>query len=233
MLAGTLITQAYYLSGVVPRNFETVEADQIADGVNLLNDVFAEINTTGEYVPYFSYPQLNAVAGQEIYFIANAVDIFSATFNIGPVRYEMFHDDLRHYFGSPRVDNINALPFNWFWERVKGGINVYVYFLPSDNSWVFKFKCKTLLSDITEFTDLSATYDEYYQLFLKYMLVEYICLFNNISTPPLIGSKLTYFKSIYKDLNAMDYSVKKVSTYSVTDSLSYAQANIGKGWTSP
>ncbi|HEX4044221.1 MAG TPA: hypothetical protein VHZ76_00965 [Gammaproteobacteria bacterium] len=233
MLAVELITRAFYLSGVVSRNLESLQADELYDGVNLLNDVLSEVNVTGRYVPYFSYIDINCVVGQEIYFIPNAVDIFTATFNIGPVRYEMYHDDLRHYFGAPRVDNINALPFNWFWERVNGGINVYVYFLPSSDSWILKFKCKIGLSNVVENTDLSLTYDDFYQLFLRYKLVDYICDWYGITMPPQVESKLKSFETIYANLNANDYSIKKVSTYSITDSLTYAQANLGKGWTAP
>ena len=232
MLAGTLITKAYYLSGIVPRNFESLEAEELADGLDLLNDVFSEINVTGRYIPYFSYPQVTCVVGQEVYFIANAVDMMTATFNIGSVRYEMYHDTLKHYFGAPRVDNIQALPFTWFWERVNGGINVSVYFLPQQ-AFVMKFKCKVGLSNVIATTDLSLTYDNFYQLFLKYKLVDYICDFYNVSTPPKITARLAQYETIYADLNAYDYSVNKVATYSKTDSMSYAQANIGKGWTAP
>jgi len=232
LLAGTLITKAYYLSGIVPRNFETVSKDELADGVNLLNDVLSEINTTGSYIPYFSYPQISCVVGQEEYFIENAVDIFTATFNIGPVRYEMYQDTLRHYYGSPRVDNVNALPFNWFWERVNGGIKVSVYFKPQD-TYVMKFKCKVGLSNVTSNTELSDTFDDYYQLFLKYKLVDYICDFYNVSNPPKIEVKLKKFENIFTDLNAYDFSIKKVVTSSQTSSLTYAQVNLGKGWTAP
>lgn len=232
MLAIELVTRAYYLSGVVSRNFEALTADEQYDGMNLLNDVLSEINTTGRYIPYFSYPQINCVVGQEVYFIENAVDMYTATFNIGPVRYEMYHDNLRHYFGAPRVDNINALPFNWFWERVNGGINVYVYFLPQQ-TFVMKFKCKVMLTNVTTDTQLSDTFDDYYQLFLRYKLVDYICDWYNISMPPNVEKKLKSFEKIFSDLNANDYSIKKVATYSVADSLTYAQVNIGRGWTAP
>ena len=232
MLAGTLITKAYYLSGIVPRNFESVDRDELADGLDLLNDVLSEINVTGSYIPYFSYPQITCVVGQEEYLIPNAVDIMTATFNIGSVRYEMYQDTLKHYFGSPRVDNLKALPLTWFWERVDGGVKVSVFMLPQQN-FVMKFKCKIALSNVTVNTELDDTYDRFYQLFLKYKLADYICDFYNVSTPPKLAARLDQYENIYTDLNAYDYTVNKVASYSKTDSMSYAQANIGKGWTAP
>ncbi len=232
MLAGTLITYAFYLSQIVGRNLESLTNDQVADGLLLLNDVLSEVNVTGVYIPYFSYLEIPCVIGQEKYFIPNAVDMMSATFNIGPVRYEMYHDDLRHYFGAPRVDNITALPFNWFWERTNGGINISVYFLPQD-TYIMKFKCKVGLSNVTLTTDLSLTYDNFYQLFLRYKLAEYICMWYGVTLPQQVQMKLKSYMQSYADLNAYDFSVKKVATYSVTDTLTYAQVNIGKGWTAP
>jgi hypothetical protein len=233
LLAGTLITYAYYLSGVVSRNLEDVDETQVHDGVLLLNNVLSEINVTGRYIPYFSYSEISAVQGQEVYFIPNIVDLMTATFNIGTVRYPMNRDQLRHYYGAPRVDNIQALPYNWFWERVVGGVNVSVYFTPSSSSWVFKFKGKTGLPSVGEETELNTAYDSYYQLFLQYKLADYICDWYSLTLPPNVEAKLKSFENIYANINADDYSINKTATAAKSQSLSYAQANIGKGWTAP
>lgn len=37
------------------------------------------------------------------------------------------------YFGSARVNNIQSLPFTWYFERITGGGNLYVYFSPDQN----------------------------------------------------------------------------------------------------
>jgi len=232
LLAGTLITYAYYLSGVVNREFEDLSATQTTDGVQLLNDVLAKTNATGRFVPYYTLISITGVPGQETYQLPNVIDIMTATFNIGNVRYEINQDQLRHYYGAARVDGINALPFSWFWQRVPGGAEVSLYFAPESN-YELNFFCKVGLTNVTLNTELDVTYDESFQLYLRYKLAQYICQWNSITLPDSVKEEIRAFEVIYANYNADDYSIKKIATLSKRTSLTYAQANIGKGWTAP
>lgn len=233
MLAGELINRAWNLAGIVPRDLDEVSGSQGADGLFWLNQILSEIGMTGRYIPYYTHIQLNLVEGQELYFIPNLVISEVATFNIGSVRYQMDMDNRRHYFGAPRVDNIQALPFNWYWERVAGGTNIYTYFLPQSSTYVLKITGRFSLANVTPFTDLNLTYDLFYQSFLMYLLAQRLCDWYKISLSPDTKLQLQAFLTQLADMNPMDLVLKKTATYSHTDSITYAQANIGKGWTSP
>lgn len=232
MLAGTLITYAYYLSGLVSREFEDVTDTQTADGLLLFNDVLAEINVSGRYIPYYDYITVTGVPGQENYTLPNAVDILTATFNIGSVRYDLRQDQLLNYYGSARIDNVAALPYKWYWQRTKEGVQVSFYFQPESN-YIFKFFCKVGLSEVTLDTELDDIYDKSYQLYLRYKVCEYICNWNNVTVSAEVQKKLKQFEQIYSDYNADDFTIKKVSSLSKITSLTFAQVNIGKGWTPP
>ena len=71
----------------------------------------------------------NASVGVEKYFIPGLVGIDTLVFYIQNVRYSMQFEKRNLYFGSPRVQNINSLPFEWYFERAIGGGNLYIYFL--------------------------------------------------------------------------------------------------------
>jgi len=157
-LAQTLVTNSWYLSGIVARNLQTVTGDQITDGLALLNALldFKQIET--DLIPYWTYIQINPITGQEYYFLPNAVGIESITFNIGVVRYPMDSVTRRNYYGSSRVDNIQTLPFSWNFNRGQGGGTFATYFLPSAQIQTFKLMVKLFLNDVQLDTDLTNVY---------------------------------------------------------------------------
>lgn len=100
--ARELITDAYYISGIVSPDFQTVSGAQITRGLRALNGLLAEEGITGRTIPYFKEYEWTAVAGQEKYFIEYLIQVSTLTFNIGEVRYCMRSEHRDRYFGSPR-----------------------------------------------------------------------------------------------------------------------------------
>lgn len=128
-----LITNAYYASGIVSREFETVSGTQVNDGLDFLNEIIADKTIEKDMIPYFQKYSFEAVAGQEKYFIPNLEQAETIVFFINDVRYQMRMIDRNVYFGSSRPNNIDSLPFNWHLERCPGGANLYLYFFPQTN----------------------------------------------------------------------------------------------------
>jgi len=152
--AQTLITRAWYLSGIVARNLQVPTGDQITDGLFLLNAMldFKQIET--DLIPYWTYIEMPLVGGQEYYFLPNVAAVESATFNIGVVRYPMQDTNRRTYFGTSRVDNITTLPFNWNYNRGENGGTLSLYFLPQDN-YPLKMMVKLFLNEVALQTDMT------------------------------------------------------------------------------
>jgi hypothetical protein len=155
--ATQLITGAYYAAGIVSREFETVSGSQISDGLLWLNDILAEKRVDDGMIPYETTYKFNSVTGVEKYFIPNLVQIDTLVFYFDQVRYAMQYTKRNQYFGGPRVENINSLPFNWYWERQKGGGNLYIYFKP-DKNYPFEVHGTFDIPPITQLQqDLSAS----------------------------------------------------------------------------
>ncbi len=169
-----LITRAYYLSQVISRQLQIPDGEQITDGLYLLNEVFDTKSSDLHLIPYFSEYVFSTVQGQEEYFVPNLIYTDSATFNIGVVRYSMVDMSRKEYFSTPRVDNIETLPFSYRIERCLGGSNIFLYFLP-DTDYVIKIWGKFSLTDVTLTTDLSLTFDGFYLAYLRYALAAKIC----------------------------------------------------------
>ncbi len=149
-----LITNAYYASGIVSREFETVSGSQMNDGLQFLNDIITDKTIEKDMIPYFSKYNFNAVAQQEKYFIPNLESLDTLTFFINDVRYQMRSIDRKVYFGSSRANNIASLPFNWHLERCTGGANLFLYFFPQTNypieAWgLFRLASVLLNQDLT------------------------------------------------------------------------------------
>ncbi len=151
-----LITEAYYESSVVSREFETIQGYQLNNGLIWLNQILSDKIVDNGDIPYITTQyHFNGVIGQEKYFIANCMDIQSLTFFIDSVRYQMQPLGRHQYFGTPRANNINALPLSYHYERTFGGINLFVYFFPNQ-AYTFELTGNFYLNNVTLNQDLTA-----------------------------------------------------------------------------
>lgn len=225
-----LITNAWYLSGIVGRVFETVSGDQLSDGLDMLNDLLGMQSANMGLVPYYTVYQFTSVAGQESYVIPNLLEIETLTFNIGPVRYSMLEQNRTTYFGSGRVDNITALPFNYHLERGLNEGTVYIYFLPADN-YPMTLVGKFGLNQAALNTDLLTVYDRFYITYLRYALTEYICGEYNITMTPANEKKLRALEvQINNNVAPLDLTLNKLSTLGGKTRDNWADVNLGRGW---
>lgn len=242
--AQTLITRAWYLSGIVARNLQVVTGDQITDGLMLLNALldFKQIET--DLIPYWTYIEMPLVGGQEYYFLPNVAEIESATFNIDVVRYPMDSTTRRTYFGSSRVDNISTLPFNWNFNRGEGGGTLSLYFLPQSN-YPLKLMVKLFLNDVslnTDLTNISSTlpytflqtqnagFDSSYIEYLRYALAEYMCSEYGILFNPESQKILKKYERKLLLESPPDLSRIGISILGQGAGFNWADVNIGRGW---
>lgn len=169
-----LITEAFYDSSVVSRQFEAIQGYQLNDGLLWLNQLLGDKAMDTGDIPYITqqYP-FNGVAGQEMYFIPGLISIDALVFYISgaelgfnanntlpdngrtTVRYQMNYVDRVRYFGAPRANGINALPVSYTYERVLGGCNIWVYFPPQSN-YLFNVTGNFFIPNVTLNQDLQS-----------------------------------------------------------------------------
>ncbi len=227
--ARTLITRAWYLSGIVARGLQSVSGDQAVDGLFLLNALLDWKAVQIDLIPYWTYYEFPAVANQEKYFIPNLFAIESLTFNIGVVRYSMDFSSRHNYFGTSRVDNISTLPFNWYFNRVHGGGDLYLYFIPADN-YPLKLMGKFGLQNVTLDTDMSLTYDPSYIEYLRYALAQYMCAEYGILFNPESKKILKNIEHQLMDESPPDLSMIKTTLLTQGNPLNYGDVNLGRGY---
>lgn len=226
-----LVTKAWYLSGIVSRELQTVSGAQITEGVDLLNALLAIKTANSRLIPYYSQPfNVTLVTGQEKYYVPNLISVETLTFFIGTIRYSMLETDRVTYFGSPRVNDITALPYNWHLERTLGGANIFIYFLPADTLNPLQLVGKFSLGNVTVDQDLLLTLDQFYVEYLRYALTEYICNDYNISVTPQTANKLAEYEQVITDISSFDFTIQKQSTLQQSTSINYGDVNLGKGW---
>jgi len=230
--ARELISKAYYLSQVVARDAETVSGSQIIDGLYLLNALLDVKGGDLRLIPYWTPYSFPSVVGQEVYFIPNLLSIEQLTFNLGPVQFPMGKISRADYFGGGKIDNIQALPFNWHPERTLGGMNIYLYFTTA-GIYTMKLIGKFGLTEVGLDDDLLLVYDKYYIEYLRFALAEYIAIDYTLEFPPQSLRKLNEIRKKLMDTSATDFTMRKVSTLQTGSSLTWAQINFGKGFTRP
>lgn len=224
-----LITNAYYLSGIVARDMETVSGDQLSDGLDRLNALLAIKTANRRLIPYFTLYDFTLTAGVESYYIPKLISIDTFTFFIGDVRYSCIVQDRKVYFGSGRVNNIDSLPYNYHIERELGGARIYLYFLPNSN-FPAQITAKFSLNSVTLNQDLSLTLDQFYIEYLRYSLAEYLCEEYQITFAPESQKRLSDYEQIITDISPLDLTMTKFSSLQAEAGINWADVNIGRGW---
>lgn len=224
-----LISRAWYLSGIVARRLQSVTGDQATDGLFLLNALLDWKSIQIDLIPYWTYYEFPAVIGQEQYFIPNLYAVETLTFNIGDVRYSTEFLTRSKYFGSGRVDNIDSLPFNWYFNRSLGGGSIYLYFKPQ-GQYPIKLMGKFGLQNVDLDTDLLAIYDPSYLEYLRYALAQYMCSEYGILMNPESLKILKAIERQLMDVSPPDLSIRKSSILTKGSGINFGDVNIGKGW---
>ncbi len=227
-----LITNAFYLSKVRSKDFQTVGGDDIAVGLDLLNEILAETSINTKMIPYYTERTISAVIGQEKYFIENLVEPFSLTFNMTTVRYATTQLSRREFHSTTRIDGVIALPFDVSFERVVGGCNMYVQFLPAD-TYPFKIWGKFALELLTNAdlrTDLLETYDMFYIRYLRYLLAQELCNYYGLPFSAELRLVSDRIAANLNDMNPIDLTTRKLDMYDDKNAINWAQVNLGRGF---
>jgi hypothetical protein len=228
-----LISSSYYAAGVVSREFETVSGSQIGDGLVWLNNIITEKTVDEGMIPYESTYNANFVVGQEIYSIPNLIQIDTLVFFLDAVRYAMKYEKRNAYFGTSRVENIQTLPFQWYFERQFAGGNLYIYFKP-DQNYPMEIHGIFRIPSVSLGQDLSLTLDEFYTTYLHYALADRICAEYAYTTPDNVIRQLGKYEAfITKKSRILDLRIGKTSTLQKRGTFNYAFINLGHGWVTP
>lgn len=228
--ARELITESFYLAGIVARDLESVSGSQITNGLRWLNEILSGRTLAPEFVPYYQQFDLNAVVGQEKYFIPKLILAETITFSLSNVRYKMYEVPRKGYFGTSRTEGIKTLPYSWHLEKVKGGADVYLYFLPESAYAVEIWGKFGLDDDVKLDDDLDAVYEKYYLDYLKYFLATRICSNYKMPVHPVTREEFKVIEDKLEDNSPKDMSVRSYSSVPRTEGLTYADANLGRGW---
>jgi hypothetical protein len=225
-----LINAAYYESGIVSRGFETVSGQQANDGLGFLNDLLQDKTMDNGLIPYYQQHDFTAVAGQEMYFIQDLIEIETFTFFIDTVRYQTENRARREYFGSSRADNIQSLPGSWHMERCFNGANLFIYFKPN-TTYPLQIWGQFRLNSVAINQDLSLTLDRFYITYLKFDLAARLCDEYQYSVPPGVTKTLNKLEAnIKKKSGPLDMRLIKLSSLQRRGGINYGQVNIGHGW---
>ena len=226
----TLVSNALYVGNIVARQFETPSGTQTHDGLNNLNQIIADQTVMQGMIPYYQQHDFPAVIGQEKYFIENLIDIDTFVFFIDSVRYSTQPMGRIRYFGTPRANSINSLPYQWHLERELGGASIYIYFTP-DVNYPLQIWGQFRLEPVTINQDLSLTFDVFYLNYLEYALADRLCQFYQIDTPARVTNRLAeYIKNINKKSGPLDLGLQKQSTLQRSAGINYGDINIGHGY---
>lgn len=228
-LASTLITRAYYLSQVVARGLQVVSGEEATDGLYLLNALLDAKASDLQLIPYYQEYDFTTVQGTEKYFVPNLTEVDTVTFNIGTVRFSMNELTRKEYFGTPRVDGLQALPFSYRVERALGGANLFLYFVPNQG-YLVKVWGKFGLQDVTFDQDLSLSYDTFYIEYLRFALAEYICLEFGQTFPELAQKKYDEIVKKLKSISPADLTINKRSFFNSGCTFDWQYVNLSSGF---
>lgn len=224
-----LVNRSYYLAGVLSKGVETIDSDQLSEGISLLNELLVVKSANQRLIPYFKEYKFNAVPTQEKYFVPKLVLAETLTFLMGSVRFSTYPEGRKDYQGSSRAENVTSLPYKWHFEREKGGASIYLYFNPNID-YPLTIWGKFSLDEVVFNEDLLLTYDRFYIAYLRYALAEYICQEYNIVFLPQNQKKLDEFENTLVDISPMDMTCVKRTMFNGNNYINYGVANLSNGF---
>lgn len=227
-----LITNAYYLSRIVGREFETVSDTQVSDGLMLLNDILSEKNISSALIPYHAESTFTSVVGQEKYTIPNLVSLDTLTYELNEVRYNMNRLKRKRYFEEFRVNGIQSLPQQYFVERQLGSSNIYLYYLP-DKAYDFTLTGKFAVESVDLFDDISNFYDKFYLSYIKYLLADRICDLNSQTPPPGVQKRIKELMHQITYFSGMDLTCRVDDPFRAGSLYDPIQIQLSNGFTPP
>lgn len=213
MLANELIANAWYHSGVVARQAESVSGTQMQDGLRLLNSLLSMFGVDGKNIPYYKKTSMSLTPGDQDYSIANLIFAETVTFIDGTNRFPMREDTRKEFFGTFRVEGIESMPFHYHCERSLPGLDIYLYFVP-DKAYTLEIWGKFALTECDMNTDLSLIVGDYYQTYLEYALTELICGWYGVDMPQIAGKILRNLEQKIEESNPPDLSTQKINILS-------------------
>lgn len=226
-----LISGAYFASGIVSREFETVGGEQVQEALIWLNELLGKKVVEPNLIPYEGSTTFNGVAGQEEYSISNLIKPDTVTFVKDTVRYPVTFVPRDQYHGSARVQTIESLPYQYFYERELGGCKIFLYWLPNE-AYVFTIYGIFRLAEVALGDNLESTLDRFYITYLRYALAEKICHEYSMAVPEGVARELAEYQAlISKQSRPLDVSIRKLSTLQKNpESTNWAYVNLGRGY---
>ncbi len=126
--AQQLVNDAWYLSGIVGRGFQTVDGEKSSDGLRFLNDILFEIESTGNLQPYYAFKEIDVPVGTSSFFVDNLIECSSVTFAIGNVIYTLIPKGIRGFFDDNYIKKMQSLPYEYYAQRLPNGTLINIYF---------------------------------------------------------------------------------------------------------
>jgi hypothetical protein len=228
--AQQLVNDAWYLSGIVGRGFQTVDGEKSSDGLRFLNDILFEIESTGNLQPYYTFKEVDVPLGASSFFVDNLIECSSVTFAIGNVIYTLIPKGIRGFFDDNYIKGIQSLPYEYYAQRQPNGTLINIYFT-TNQDYKFQITGKFSISPVKNTDDLYQVFGGLYISYLKYALAKKMCdfyqhEFDAQHTRELIRlGKMVYSISRPGNVNRFQ------SILNPSLGVSYGMANLGNGWT--
>jgi hypothetical protein len=221
-----LITESYYVSGIVSEEFETPTGSQISRGLKLLNESLERKRIDDATLPYYTQHDFVLDAGVETTFIENLTECELITYEMNEFRYAMYNQSRRPYWGSPKPLNVETLPSFFTTDRVKGGMNISVTFSPQQD-YPASLWGLFALNQVTLHQDLSVIFDGYYISYLKYDLARLICIQNSKPIPVEVLTEYAYYDKLIRNRSPnLDLKNISISTIGAKMTIGWGQINI-------
>jgi hypothetical protein len=219
---------AFFLSGVIGRDFQEASPEQINLGIDFLNDILADKTIDTAMIPYYSKIDFTAIPAQPDYYFPNLIQVETCFFFINTVRYAMTQINRRSFRGDPRAENIQSLPFNYMVERQLGGAMLSIYF-EAEQAYPMQLWGLFRLAQVVYNQDLEQSLDRFYINYLKYKTAERICQEFNYDVPPGVIRQLgEYDNYISRSTQQMDITMSKISALSQYNrGVNYGLVNLG------
>ena len=228
--ARELITDAWYLSGIVSRDLQSVSGSQISDGLRMLNALLSQLSRNSKYLSYITHTTEPLVTGVAEYEIPGLMELNELTFSLDNVNYQMIRESEYRFWGSSKITDIVSFPWRYYFEPILNGGKIYLYFSPESGISELQINGRFKLTSVTLITDLDDFMEDFYKEYLQYYLAKKICNWYDFEFSAQKNSELRRLDKLASQTSGRDYSMRILNMFQNGAGINYADVNLSNGW---
>jgi len=228
MLVKSLVQDAYIWAQIIAERGESADATQLRQGSTLLNIILRTINITGREIGLITKEDFTLIAGQNFFQLDNFTKLLKVQFLLGNTLLDIVLMDLNDFYNNARIQTTKGIPYQGYAQRTPAGIELQLFFIPSENYPITVQGYKDL--GPLDLNDTLAGIESFMQDYLLFKLAYKLQTYYQLPPTQFILEEVAALDKKLETLHPKrtDINIRRVGDSTYGRGLPFL--NLGRGW---